>query len=338
MIISRAPLRLGLAGGGTDVEPYVTEFGGEVLNLTLNKFVFTRITESNSGQVCLYDGSSDLEIKYCVSDLPVEDDSLMLCIYRYMFDKYRDKVYQPLNIRTYSEVPYGSGLGGSSTATVSIMKGLFFYFGFNIDDYELAAEAFHVERNVYGLSGGAQDQYAAVFGGVNHLQFKADSVVVNSLRIRNSIMLSLESKLMLYYTGKSRSSAHIIESQIENQKLHTSSTLNALHKVRENVGLMKKALLRGDFETLYRVVNSGWQDKKKLSSQISSASIDDTFDRIISAGAFCGKISGAGGGGFMWLLAPLEKHHRIKLTLKDSPGYFIEGKFCDLGAEAWIEK
>lgn len=337
MIISRAPLRLGLAGGGTDVEPYVTKFGGEVLNVTLNKFVYTQISELNSGQVCLYDGSSDLEVNYFVSDLPAEDDSLMLCIYRYMFDKFRNGVYQPLSIRTYSEVPFGSGLGGSSTATVSIMKGLFLYFGIEVDDYELAAEAFHVERNVFGLSGGAQDQYAAVFGGVNHLQFRADSVLVNSLRIRSSIMLSLESKLMLYYTGKSRASAQIIDSQIKNQKQSVSSTLKALHRVRDNVALMKEALLKGDFEKLYDVINSGWRDKKKLSSQISSTSIDETYDRLINAGALCGKISGAGGGGFMWLLAPLEKHKDIESILSDSPGFFLEGKFCYSGAEAWFE-
>jgi D-glycero-alpha-D-manno-heptose-7-phosphate kinase len=337
MIVSRAPLRLGLAGGGTDVEPYVTDFGGEVLNVTLNKFVFTQISESTSSKLCLYDGSSDSEVTYSVAELPVEDDSLMLCIYRYMFDKYRDKVYQPLNIRTYSEVPFGSGLGGSSTATVSILKGLFLYFGVEVDDYELAGEAFHIERNVFGLSGGAQDQYAAVFGGVNHLQFRADSVIVNSLRVRNSIMLSLESKLMLYYTGKSRASGQIIDSQIVNQKKSDSLTLEALHRVRKNVAPMQEALLKGDFETLYRVINSGWEDKKKLSSQISSTSIDTTYDRIMAAGGFGGKISGAGGGGFMWFLAPLDKHRDIELALKDSPGYFLDCKFCDLGAEAWFE-
>jgi D-glycero-alpha-D-manno-heptose-7-phosphate kinase len=337
LIIARAPLRLGLAGGGTDIEPYVTNFGGEVLNLTINKYVFTQISEATSDQVLLYDGSSDTLHKYLTSDLPATDDNLMLCIYRYMFDKYFDGKYQSLSIRIYSEAPYGSGLGGSSTAAVSMMKALFFYFNIEVDDYDLAAEAFHVERNILGLSGGAQDQYSAVFGGVSHIEFGDNSVIVNSLRIRNSIMRSLESKLVLYYTGVSRASANIIDSQIEKQKNSSLETLDALHRIKMNVKYMKEALLKGDFESLYQSINSGWQDKKCLSSKISSNLIDETYNKILAAGARAGKISGAGGGGFMWFLAPLSAHKNIRLAMKDEPGYFLECKFSDRGVESWLE-
>jgi len=262
---------------------------------------------------------------------------LMLCVYRYMAIKFNNGRYPALDLRTFSEVPFGSGLGGSSTATVSMMTALFFYFGVQVDDYVLAQEAFHVERNVFGLSGGAQDQYAAVFGGVNHLEFGSGSVLVNSLRVRGPILRSLEAKLMLYYTGVSRDSGAIIESQIRQQEEDTTDALKALHRVKANVALMKSALLKGDFDSLYEVINTGWEDKKALSSKISSQSIDAVYDQIRAAGAFAGKISGAGGGGFMWFLAPLSAHKNIKSVLKDHHGYFLDCKFSNLGSEAWLE-
>ncbi len=338
MIIARAPLRLGLAGGGTDVEPYVSNFGGEVLNISINKYVYTEIAELTSDKICLYDGSSDSLHTYTVGSVPESDDNLMLCVYRYMAMKFNNGRYPALDLRTFSEVPFGSGLGGSSTATVSMMKALFFYFGVQVDDYVLAQEAFHVERNVFGLSGGAQDHYAAVFGGANHLEFGSGSVLVNSLRVREPILRSLEAKLLLYYTGVSRHSGAIIESQIRQQEEDTSATLKALHRVKANVALMKSALLKGDFDPLYEIINTGWEDKKALSSMISSQSIDSVYDQIRAAGAFAGKISGAGGGGFMWFLAPLSAHKNIKSVLKDHHGYFLDCKFSDRGSEVWLER
>ena len=337
VIISKAPLRLAFAGGGTDIEPYVSDYGGEVINISIDKFVYTKITKSDSDKLILIADSSNEEQVYSISNLPVDNDSLLLCIYRYMFDKYRDKAYEPLIINTYSDVPFGSGLGGSSSATISIMKGLFLYFDIEVDQYMLAAEAFHVERNIFGLSGGAQDQYASAFGGLNHLKFNANSVLVNSLKVDESVMLSLESKLLLYFTGESRESAKIIKNQIKNQKKRNKSTLDALHMVKKNVFYIKEALLEGNFENFYKIINSGWHHKKRLSSKISSTAINDIHDKVIAEGALCGKISGAGGGGFMWFLAPPERQNDIKLALVEYSGYFIDCKFSYMGAEAWIE-
>lgn len=178
-----------------------------------------------------------------------------------------------------------------------------------LGDYETSRLAYEIERKDLGLSGGKQDQYAAAFGGFNYMEFlKEDLVIVNPLKIKRWIVDELEASIVLYFTGASRSSAKIINEQKENTSKGNSEAIEAMHQIKQSAVDMKLALLKGDMHAFAEILGKGWVNKKKMANAVSNPMIQEAFDVAIPAGAMSGKVSGAGGGGFiMFMVEPTKK-------------------------------
>ncbi len=340
LIRSRAPLRLGLAGGGTDVSPYCDEFGGAILNATIGHYAYASIEPLENGDVQFVSCDQNQSVRYrSTEELPL-DGNLDLLKHAY---NHAVKVFnggRPLSLRlsTRVDVPAGSGLGGSSTLVVAVMKAFAEWLSYPLDDYDLAQTAYHIERELAGLKGGRQDQYAAAFGGFNFMEFGRDGhVLVNPLRIRESILSELEASMLLYYTGASRESAKIIHEQAKNVMTRNAHAIEAMHQIKQEALRMKEALLRGDFILLCDVLRRSWDAKKQMAHGIVNDHIEEIYARALDSGAYCARISGAGGGGFMiFLVDPMRKSHVAEALCNAGGDGTVYGcHFTHGGAQAW---
>lgn len=343
LIRSRAPLRLGLAGGGTDVSPYCNEFGGAILNATIGYYAYSTIeplesgmvqfTSADQNQVAEYEGEHELQ--------PDGKLDLLKHVHNYAVQKFNAGQALSLQLTTRVDVPSGSGLGGSSTLVVAVLKAYAEWLNYPLDDYELAQTAYAIERDKAGLQGGRQDQYAAAFGGFNFMEFGQNGrVLVNPLRIRESIISELEASMLLYYTGMSRSSASIIAEQSNNVSTGNTKAIEAMHQIKQEAYRMKESLLRGDFSMLHDVLRASWEAKKRMASRIVNERIEMLYGRALEAGAYCARISGAGGGGFMIFLAdPMRKNQVAEALQRCEDGGIVYGcHFTSIGAQAWRVK
>lgn len=337
IIRSKAPLRLGLAGGGSDVSPYSDLYGGLILNATINLFAYCTIEETNTGRIEISAKDLELDLEYdsCKS-LPVNGQlDLHKGVYNRVVKDFGLNAMS-FKITTYSDAPAGSGLGSSSTMVVCILKAFVEWQNLPLGEYEIAKLAYEIERIDLGLSGGKQDQYAAAFGGFNFMEFhKDDVVIVNPLRIKRWILDELESSMVLYYTGASRSSAGIIDEQKRNTSSGNQIAIDAMHRIKQSSIEMKIALLKGDIKTFAVILGKAWEDKKKMASAISNNMIQDVFEIAINAGAISGKISGAGGGGFiMFVVDPTRKRNVIN-ALSKLDGIVMPFQFSEGGTHGW---
>jgi D-glycero-alpha-D-manno-heptose-7-phosphate kinase len=247
---------------------------------------------------------------------------------------------KPLSLRmsTRVDVPAGSGLGSSSTLVVAMLAAYAEWLSLPLGDYELAHTAYVIEREEAGLQGGKQDQYAAAFGGFNFMEFGQNgSVLVNPLRIKDWAVSELEASLLLYFTGKSRTSAEIIREQSQNVRNRNEDALEAMHHVKEEAFRMKECLLRGDFRLLHEVMRQSWESKKRMASQITNEHIERLYSAALAAGAYCARISGAGGGGFMMFLTdPIQKDKvAAALHAHHDGGTSYGCHFTAGGVQAW---
>jgi D-glycero-alpha-D-manno-heptose-7-phosphate kinase len=335
IIRSKAPLRLGLAGGGTDLNTYCDKFGGYVLNATISLYVHCSIEEKDNGKIVFESVDQDEKLEM-TSKKQLEMNGHM-DLYKGIYNRIvKDFIHKPLScdITTYSDVPSGSGLGGSSTLVVAIIKGFVEWLNLPLGEYDIAKLAFDIEREDIGIIGGAQDQYAATFGGFNFMEFYADKkVIVNPLRVKNWIIDELEASMVLYFTNITRQA-----SQIEQEKkslLDEKKSLYAMHEVKEDAVLMKEALLRGNIENFASILGKSWKAKKRVSNNISNSEIDKIYNLAIENGAYSGKVSGAGGGGFMFfMVAPTKKLQLIK-KLNKQQGQVINFEFVKDGTRGW---
>lgn len=340
IIRTRAPLRLGLAGGGTDVSPYCEEFGGAILNATIDYYAYTGLEPLNNGKVEFI--SADLKQTAECESAPflVPDGRLDLfkAVYNHVVKNYNHGIPLSLRMSTRVDVPAGSGLGSSSTLVVSMLKAYVEWMNLPLDEYQLAHTAFVIERMEAGLQGGKQDQYAAAFGGFNFMEFGQNGhVLVNPLRIKDWVVSELEASLLLYFTGKSRTSADIIDEQSQNVRNRNEMALAAMHSIKEEAFRMKECLLRGDFRLLHEVLRGSWESKKRMASQITNEHIEQLYSRALEAGAYCAKISGAGGGGFMMFLTdPIQKDKIAAALCSHHPGGMAYGcHFTGGGVQSW---
>ena len=186
------------------------------------------------------------------------------------------------------------------------------------------------------LSGGKQDQYAAAFGGFNYMEFLPnDLVIVNPLKIKRWIMDELEASMVLYFTGASRSSAAIIEQQQKNTSSGNQNAIEAMHRIKQSAKDMKLALLKGDMNEFARILGQAWEDKKKMANAISNPMIQEVFDVAMSAGALAGKVSGAGGGGFVMFMVEPTRKKEVVNALKKLNGFVMPFQFTEGGAHGW---
>lgn len=335
---SRAPLRIGLAGGGTDVAPYCDTYGGIVLNATIDRYCYSTLEETADGAVEFR--APDIEVTERPAAGPKPAGSSPLSLHQTIYDRLTrefDLGRPGVRLTTVSDAPPGSGLGSSSALVVSVVEAFREFFALPLGEYDVARLAFEIERNDYGQAGGSQDQYAATFGGFNVMEFgPAGRVVVNPLRIKEATLRELEASIVLFHTGVSRKSAEIIERQTTYISTGSASQLAATHELKEEAIAMKEALLKGDLVQLARVLDQGWRMKKKLAEGISTPRIEHCFDVALGAGALAGKVSGAGGGGYVLFLADPVRRPAVIRALGDLPfGAVQPAHFVSEGAVAW---
>jgi len=338
IVRAKAPLRIGLAGGGTDVSPYSDVYGGCILNATINMFAYTTIEVRNDG--LLHFEASDIQKSYsgeakCSIDVSGE---LILhkAIYNRIVRDFNNNEPLAINVITYSDAPPGSGLGSSSTMVVSILAAYRELLKLPLGEYDLAHLAFEIEREDCNLSGGKQDQYAATFGGVNFMEFHQDRVLVNPLRIRPDILNELESQMVLYFTGISRDSAKIIDDQIKaSADKDDSKSLESLHLVKQHAFEMKECLLRNDIKGMSDILKASWLAKKGTSSSISNPHVEEVSELALANGAKSLKLSGAGGGGFMMIFAEPTKKLALMNLLETTDGQVHKFQLTQTGVQAW---
>jgi D-glycero-alpha-D-manno-heptose-7-phosphate kinase len=245
---------------------------------------------------------------------------------------------RPLHVRltTSADVPPGSGLGSSSTLVVAMLKAFVEYLQLPLGEYEIAQLAYQIERIDLGMSGGRQDQYAATFGGFNFLEFeKDDRVIVNPLRIKRWIVSELEASMILFGTGMSRVSSAVIDSQIAAVRGGDERSVEATLALKQDAVDMKAALLRGDIDRFASILGRSWENKKRTSNNVSTSALESIYEAACQAGARAGKVSGAGGGGFMMFVVDPERRDRVMEVLKQLDGTVLPCVFSDHGTEGW---
>ena len=340
-IRTKAPLRLGLAGGGTDLESYSSIFGGVVLNATINMYAHCTIQVTDNNSIEYIAKDIGIEEIYSLNSNIESNVKLPLHhgVYNRIIKEFNNGELISLRITTYADAPAGSGLGTSSALVVAIVKAFVELLELPLGEYDVAHLAYEIERRDLKLAGGKQDQYAATFGGFNFIEFyKDDRVIVNPLRIRQWIKDELEESILLFFTGKSRESADIIKEQIKNTIENKKSNLEGMHQLKNAAYRMKESLLKGNIQGIALELKNGWEAKKKTSKVITNELIEEIYQVAINNGALAGKISGAGGGGFMmFIVDPLRKID-VMNALSIFEGKFKNIEFINHGTKGWYKK
>ena len=340
LVRSRSPLRLGLAGGGTDIETFYSQYGGCVLNATIDLYACCTIKPKQDGKIRFIASDIGQSFESEVCDSLEIDGELLLhkAIYnRIVKDFNRGSSLGAFKMTTYCDSPPGSGLGSSSTLVVSIIKAYAEWLSIPLGDYDIAHLAYEIERCDLKMKGGKQDQYAATFGGFNFMEFfKNDRTIINPLRVKRWIISELEQSLVLFYTGVSRDSGGIITEQSNNVETGNSKTIDSMLLIKQEAFEMKEALLKGDIKGIATSMKRGWEAKKASASKISNSNIDRIYDMVIDAGGMAGRLSGAGGGGFIIFLVPPSKRSKvINLLDKEESGRTMPCHFVDEGTTSW---
>jgi D-glycero-alpha-D-manno-heptose-7-phosphate kinase len=337
IVRSRAPLRLGLAGGGTDVAPYSDLYGGAVLNATINMYAYATIIPRKDGKIVFnsLDKNMHFEFKSC-REMKIDGKlDLLKGIYNRIV---KDYTGTPLSfeIQTHVDAPAGSGLGTSSTLVVAVLGAFAEWLGLPLGEYDMARLAYQVERVDLAMVGGKQDQYAATFGGVNFMEFfKEEKVIVNPLRIKAEYLNELSHNLLLFNTKTSRLSSKIIERQARHISQKNQKFIEATHKLKEQAIMMKEALLKGHIDKIGEILDFGWEYKKKIATGITNSMIDQIYETAKKNGASGGKISGAGGGGFMILYCPNNSRIKVINSLSKFGGTNQRYDFTISGLTSW---
>jgi len=338
IIRAKAPLRLGLAGGGTDVSPYCDEFGGAILNATINKFAYATLIPLDNSKIVFKCHDIDEHYTYeNINFFDKKDQNIRLIKGIHNRIKKEYDIIEPLSyqLETYVDAPPGSGLGSSSTLVVAIVAAFSEWLGLPLGEYDLAMLAYKIEREDLGLSGGKQDQYAATFGGFNFMEFYSDRVLVNPLRIKQDYINELEFSLLLYYTGTSRLSSKIIDAQIKNVNNKSFKSIEAMHDLKHLAYKMKESLLRGNLNDIGELLHQGWLSKKNMADEISNPVIDEIYNDALKNGALGGKMSGAGGGGYMMFHVQNNNIYQLRRALTQFGGLVETVSFYDRGVITW---
>lgn len=334
---SKAPLRIGLAGGGTDVSPYCDEYGGAILNATVSLYANASIELTDDNKITLeaFD-RGETDTYNWAKELPINGHlDLLKGVYNRIQKDYPFE-NTGFKLSTFVDAPAGSGLGTSSTLVVAILGAYVEMLKLPLGEYDIAHYAYQIERNDLQLAGGRQDQYAATFGGVNFMEFYAeDKVIVNPLRINQQYMDELENNLLLYYTSTSRESAEIIKKQSKNVVDKKAASIEAMHQLKHQAKLMKEALLQGRLHEIGNILNIGFEQKRNMAEGISNELIEKIYATAQKNGATGGKISGAGGGGFMIFYCPNNTKYAVMKALETFGGVQKSYQFTKHGLKTW---
>ena len=325
MIISRTPFRISFAGGGSDLPSFYHRTTGAVLSTSIDKYMYIAIHP--------FFDQKKIQLKYSKTELVDCIDDIHHPIFREVLKMYQ---LSGVDLNSIADIPSGTGLGSSSAFTVGLLNAVRAYLGKATSGEKLGQLACDVEIHKVGSPIGKQDQYAAAFGGFNYMEFlQNDLVIVNPLKIKRWIIDELEASMVLYFTGASRSSAAIIDQQRKNTSSGNQKAIDAMHRIKQSAIDMKLALLKGDMQAFAKILGQGWEDKKKMAEAISNPMIQEVFDVAIPAGALAGKVSGAGGGGFIMLMVEPTRKKEVINALKELDGFVMPFQFTEGGAHGW---
>lgn len=334
---SKAPLRIGLAGGGTDVSPYSDLYGGAVLNATISHYAHATI-EPLAEKVIILEALDQRQSHTfaCGEELPIDGT---LDLLKGVYNRMRKEYTLPeggFKLSTFVDAPAGSGLGTSSTLVVAIIGVFAEMLRIPLSEYDIAHLAYNIERSDLKMAGGKQDQYGATFGGVNFMEFyEGDRVVVNPLRVKTHHLFELEHNLLLFYTSTSRNSSTIIERQCKNVHTNNVDSIEAMHQLKNQAHMLKEALLKGRLHEIGDILDYGFEQKRKMAEGISNPTMEHIYEIAKNAGATGGKISGAGGGGFMIFYCPGTTKHAVEEALTHVGGHFKPYRFVEHGLTTW---
>jgi len=331
IVRSKAPLRISFGGGGTDVPPYPEEKGGATLSTTIDKYAYCTLRESQDDSINVKSLDYDIAVKYHVNGELRYDGKLDLV-------KAAIKVLEVKNgfdLFLHSDAPPGSGLGTSSALVVAIVGAFRHWLSLSLTDYEIAELAHHIEREEVGIKGGKQDQYAATFGGFNFIEFLGKTTVVNPLRIKRGTLNELEYRLMLCYTGATRTSAGIIDDQVSGYVQRKDDVVLALDETKKLASDMKNALLLGKLNEFGLLLHEAWCCKKRFSTKMTEPGIDELYEVARQEGAIGGKLLGAGGGGYLLFLCEFDKRHIVAEKLEEAGGKIVAFTFDLRGMQSW---
>lgn len=333
---ARAPLRLGLAGGGTDLPAYAGRFGGAVLNATIDRYAFASVAARTDGLLVFDAGDLDrLETLIPAARLQASGLSLHRGVYERMMRDFNDARPLALTVATAVDAPLGSGLGSSSALVVALIQAYAAFLGRTLPPGETARLACAIERSDLGLAGGQQDQYAAAYGGLNMIRFPTrGDAIVDRLRVPPVVLRELEASLVICFSGQARESGRIIAEQAGNVAADEAA-LAAMHRLKDGVLAMRDALLDGNLIAFAAGLDQSWQAKKATASGIVTLATEALEALARAAGASAVKISGAGGGGFMMCVVQPERRARLiaALLAAGRPTYPV--RLTEAGAEAW---
>jgi len=309
MLIVRSPVRISFGGGGSDLPSYYERFGGAVLSAAINKHFYTVLEKRTDGKIQII--SADLRIVETwqdIAQMDVRGNTLEIPLA--VLKEFGHDV--SANLFLASEIPPGTGLGSSASVCVNLLKTLAAYCHMSQSKYELAERAFHVARRILGRPVGKQDEYASAFGGLNFISFHPDgTTLVEPLCLESELVKELQSSLLLFFTGSSHNSWTILQEQEESTRKDSSVAIDYLHEIRNLAESMKSALIKGELGDFGLLLHEGWEIKKRLSSKISTVRINELYETAVQNGALGGKITGAGGGGFLLLFC--QKGHQRKV-------------------------
>ncbi len=331
IIRSKAPLRISFCGGGTDVSPYVEEFGGVVLSCTMNKYTYASLSPNDHKEYRIQSLDFDTIVRYGPDEVLRVDEELSLvkAVIQEM------KAPSGLDLFLHSDAPPGSGLGASSTVAVTVVGLMNEHLQRCLTSYQIAELAYRIERELLKIKGGRQDQYAACFGGFNLIEFHKDSTVVNPLRINPSTLNELEYHLMLCYTGKTRRSSGLIDYQIERYVQKEVEAMDAMREMKDVVRSMKDALLRDRLYDFGELLEYSATLKKRMNPRVTTEAIEELCEVGKKHGAIAGKLLGAGGGGYLLFFVRFNCRHKVAEALQQAGGQVVDFAFELNGLQTW---
>ena len=335
IIRAKAPLRVSFCGGGTDVSPYPEEKGGCVISATIDRYAWASVTTLEKAALNILSQDFSLQRSYPKADLDYDGELDLAKGVLNHFSKHWRDLPGGAEVFTHSDAPPGSGLGSSSTMVATLVGAAAEWLKVPLTNYEIAETTYKIERLDVKLSGGRQDQYAAVFGGFNFIEFHADHTIVNPLRIPRDIINELEYHLLLVFTGGIRTSARIVETQMNRYQDGEESAVSGLDHLKQLAVEFKDLLLKGSLDDFGRLLHEAWETKKSLAAAITNSQIDDLYQTARDMGAFGGKILGAGGGGHLLLYVPISKKQSIAHEMERLGGRMVRFAFEDRGLQAW---
>jgi len=324
---SKAPLRISFSGGGTDIEPYVSEFGGCVISTTINKYVYATLKPREDKEITIYSKDLGVTEKFTY----VVDGELKIVKSVMIYMNMLKEFTEGFDLYIESDVPVGSGLGLSSSLSVCLIELFCKYLGINnYSKDNIAHLAYYIERKILGIKGGYQDQFATSFGGFNYITFEKENIVVNPLRIKDNFINELENNLVLCYTGITRVGEDIIEKQINSYK----NNFEYLHEIKELVYKMRIEISNNNLIRFSELFGETWNIKKKLTSGITTLRIDKLCKVGLNNGASGVRNCGAGGGGYLLFYCPNDKD-LLKNALTEIGGTILDFHFENRGVQSW---